>query len=283
MINEVCGGNTSQQNTSGKVQCLEGVVRTYALAKSTFSFANLAAAKTQAAWDTAKAAKDIVVFYDVEELEANNTEAVIKEGRYQDYDVKDAVKGASYTHYLSPYSHEALITYKNSDYTKIFRITDENEILCEEQTDGTIKGEPLKSFIISVRDDAPVDGTPSTKVQLKFAAYSLSVIKPAFDLTEYEGIYDVTLIVQGSPTATEVIVEAKTTASNTLVASLVQADWKFLQDSDGLEETVTGSTYDAVTGFYTLVATAFETGTISTDVVEQTGIMYEAAPATVTI
>jgi hypothetical protein len=284
MINEVCGGVSTVKNTSGKKQCLEGAVRTYALAKSTFSFASLAAMKTKAAWDTAKAAKDVVVFYEVEELEPNNTEAVIKNGRYEDFNIKDAVKGVAYTHYLSPYSHEAIESYENSDYTTIFRITDKNEVLCEEQSDGTIKGEPLKSFIPSVRDDAPVDGTPSSKVQMKFGEYSLSIVKPSFDLEDYEGVYDVTLVVQGTPNVTTLIVEAKKTARGTLVASIVQADWKFVQDSDGLEEPVTGSVYDAATGFYTLTATAFETGTIATNgVVQQTEEMLEAAAVVVTI
>jgi hypothetical protein len=284
MINEVCGDNTTQKNTSGQKQCLEGVVGTYALAKSTFSFATLAAMKTKAAWDTAKAAKDIVVFYEVEEREPNNTEAVIKNGRRRDFEIKEAVKGANYTHYLSPYSHEAIESFEDSDYTTIFRITDKNEVLCEEQSDGTIKGEPLKSFIVGVRDDAPVDGTPSTKVSLKFGAYSMSVVKPSFDLTEYEGIYDVTLVVQGVPTATTLVVEARKTARGTLVASLVLADWKFVQDSDGLEEAVTVSSYDAATGFYTLTGVAFETGTIATDgVIQQTEEMLEAAAVAVTI
>lgn len=282
MINEVCGGNTSQKNTSGQKQCLEGVVGTYALAKSTFSFADLAATKTKTAWDTAKAAKDVVMFYEVEELEPNNTEAVVKNGRRRDFDIKDAIKGANYTHFLSQYSHDALETYEDSDYTKIFRITDKNEVLCEEQSDGTIKGEPLKSFIVGVRDDAPVDGTPSTKVQLKFGTYSLSVIKPAFDITEYEGIYDITLVVQGTPNATTLVVEAKTTANNTLVSSLILADWKFTE-ADGSDEPVTVSSYDAATGFYTLTAVAFVTGTIATNIVQQTEIMYEALPVAVTV
>lgn len=283
MINEVCGTDATQQNTSGQKQCLEGVVGSYALARSTFSFANLAAIKTYAAWETAKAAKDIVVFYEVEELEPNNIEAIIKVGRRRDYEIKEAVKGAMYTHYLSPYSHESIRTFEDSDYTRIFRFTDDNEVLCEEQSDGTIKGEPLKSFIVGVRDDAPIDGTPSTKVTLKFGDYELSVIKPAFDITTYEGIYDVLLVVQGTPTGTELIVEARTKATGVLVTSFVQANWEFIE-AGGDEESVTGMTYSAVTGFYTLVATAFVTGTIDTaGVIEQTEIMYEAQPVAVTI
>lgn len=283
MINDVCGDSSTVTNTSGKKQCLEGPVRTFALAKSTFSFATAAAMRLKATWDTAKEAKDIVMFYEVEELEPNNTEAVIKEGRYEDFKIKSAIKGVDYTHYLSPYSHDALESYEDSDYTRIFRITDANEILCEEGTGTTIKGEPLKSFNVDTRDDAPADGTPSTKVQLKFDAYSLSIVKPSFDITDYEGIYDIALTVVGVPNATTIVVKAATSAKGTNVASLVLADWKFVQDSDGLEETVTVMTYDAGDEEYTLTAVAFETGTLATNIVVQTEIMYEALPVVINI
>lgn len=284
MANDLCGTNTATKNTSGKKQCLEGVVRTYALAKETFSFANLAAAKTKTAWDTAKAAKDIVIFYDVQEREDATLEAIIKNGEYEDFPIKDAVKGVSYVHYLSVCSHEALESYEDSEYTRIFRISNANELFYEEQTDLTIKGEPLKSYIVDTRKDAESDGTPTSKVTLKFKPYVLSLTKPSFDLTEYEGVFDVILTVQGTPTAVELIVEAKTKDRNIIVANLVLADWKFLEGAGPTEEAVTVSSFDALTGFYTLTALAFVTGTIDLkNVVIQTEIMYEGIAAAVTI
>lgn len=284
-VNEICGTETSvaQKNTGGKKQCLEGAVRTYALAKSTFSFASLAAAKTKAAWDAAKAAKDIVVFYDIEELAPNNTEAVIKNGRYSDYPISPSVKGVNYTHYLSTCSHEAVKSYEDSDYLQIFRITDNNELLCEINDDGTVSGEPLTSMIVGERDDAPTDGTPSTVVQFKFDSYSASIIIPEFDLTDYEGIYDVTLT-QVSASSTSIRFTASTSCSGASVTSLVDAD-VILNDVGGSAFTHSFVAADS-NGVYELTGTGFLSDfTVELNgVIQQSQIMYEGeAPLAITV
>lgn len=280
VINEVCGSDTKTvKNTGGRKQCLEGAVRVYALAKDTFSFTTLAEAKTKTAWDTAKEAKDVVIFYDVEELEPSNTEAVIKNGRFRDFDIKDAIKGVNYTHYLSTCSHEALKSYQNSEYTRIFRITEKNEVLCEVQDDGSIKGEPLTSFIVGIRDDAPADGTPSTKVNLKFDAYALSIFEPSFDIaTDYEGIYNV-VMTQVSASSTVIKLTAATECSGTKITTFADGDFQVL-DASGDPVASTFSGPDA-SGVYTLTGTGFATGyTVEiVDVVVETDVMYEGAEA----
>ncbi len=279
IINEVCGNDADKvQNTGGKKQCLESAVRTYALAKEDFAFADLAAMKGQAAWDAAKTAKEIVMFYDVEELEPNNTEAIIKTGRFADYNIKDAVKGVNYTHYLATCSHEAVKSYENSAYTRILRITEDNEVLCEVQDDGSIKGEPLTSFIVGVRDDAPADGTPSTKVNLKFNDYKMSIVIPSFDLADYEGIYDVNLT-QVSASATSIKFNAVADCSGSVITSFVAADF-VVKDASGQVQTVTFVTPDA-DGVYELTGTGFVTGyTVEMNgVIAQTGITYEGDEA----
>lgn len=284
-VNEICGNETTvaQKNTGGKKQCLEGAVRTYALAKSTFSFTDLATAKTKAAWDTAKAAKDIVVFYDVEELEPNNTEAVIKNGRYSDYKITPSVKGVNYTHYLSTCSHSAVKSYEDSEYLKIFRITDNNELLCEINDDGTVSGEPLTSMIVGERDDAPADGTPSTQVQFKFDSYDASIIIPEFDLTDYEGIYDVALT-QVSASSTSIKFKASTSCSGASVTSFIAADI-VLKDGAGAVQSPSFVAADS-NGEYELTGTGFATGfTVEVNgVIQQSLIMYEGeAPLTLTV
>ena len=225
-VNEICGNETTIKtlNTGGKKQCLEGAVRTYILTKGDFKFDTLALAKAKANWETAKAAKNIVVFYDVEELEPNNTDAVITNGRFRDYKIKDSVKGVSYTHYLSTCSHEALKTYEDSEYTRMFRVTENNELLCVVNDDGSVQGEPITSFIVGERNDAPVDGTPSTQVQIKYSAYTQSVIIPDFDITDYEGIYDVTLTEGDSNSSTSLKVKVTTSCSGAVVTSLESGD-----------------------------------------------------------
>lgn len=279
IINEVCGNDAETvQNTGGKKQCLESAVRTYALAKESFSFDDLAAMKGQDAWDAAKTSKDVVVFYDVEELEPNNTESIIKNGRFADYNIKDAVKGVNYTHYLATCSHEAVKSYENSAYTRIFRISEDNEVLCEVQDDGSIKGEPLTSFIVGVRDDAPADGTPSTKVYLKFNSYKMSIVIPDFDLTDYEGIYDVNLT-QVEASATSIKVTASADCSGSLIKSFVAADF-IVKDASGQSQTVT-LVPPSAEGVYELTGTGFASGfTVELNgVIAQTGITYEGNEA----
>lgn len=283
IINEVCGSETDTvKNTGGKAQCLESAVRTYALAKNSFAFTDLATMKTQAAWDAAKVAKNIVMFYDIEELEPNNTEAIIKNGRYADYDIKDAVKGVNYTHYLSTCSHAAVKSYQNSEYKRVFRITEDSEVLCHVQDDGTIKGEPLKSFIVGIRDDAPTDGTPSTKINFKFDSYELSIVKPSFDLTDYEGIYDVALALSGAQTSSSLKFTATADCSGSKISSFVEANI-VLRDAGGAVQSPTFVAADA-NGVYELTGSGFANGyTIEINgVVVQTGITYEGiAPLTV--
>lgn len=282
-LNEICGTETSvsQKNTGGKKQCLEGAMRTYILAKGSFSFASVAAVKTKAAWDAAKQNKDIAVFYDIEELEPNNTDAVINEGRFRDYKIKDSVKGVSYTHYLSTCSHDAVKSYEDSDYTTMFRVTENNELLCEVQDDGTVKGEPITSFIVGERNDAPVDGTPSTQIQIKFDAYSLSILIPDFDLTGYEGIYDVNLS-QVSATATSIRFTASTACSGSLITSLVAANI-VVKNAAGEVQTVSFVAPNS-DGVYEVTGTGFANGhTVELNgVIAQSQIMYEdEAPLTV--
>lgn len=286
IINDICGGGTNgttPKNTGGKKQSVEAPVRTYALAKEGFAFASAAEARTKAAWDTAKANKDIVVFYDVEELEPANKEAVKKEGRYRDYNIKDAQKGVNYKHTLSTCSHEAVKSYEDSNYTRIFRITDDNEILCEAQADGSVKGEPMNSFIVGTRDDAPVDGTPMTSVSIIFENYVLSVLIAAFELVDLEGIYDVDLELV-SATATVIKFKAVTSCCGTLIESFEDGDFQ-VKDAGGADQAgvLTGPDGD---GVYTLTGTGYATGfTVEVvDVVVQTDIMFEGTePLAITV
>jgi hypothetical protein len=258
VINEVCdSGVSKQKNTGAKKQCLEGAVRTYILAKDDFSFADTAAAKLKTNWDAAKKSKKIAVFYDVEELEPNNTEAQIKAGRFADYKISEAKKGVNYTHYLSTCSYEALKSYENSGFTRVFRVTEKNELLCETQQDGKIKGEPLTSFIVGIRDDAPADGIPSVKVNLKFDSYSLSILNPDFDLTGYEGVYDLDLK-ETSLSATSIKFKATSSCSGNNISALKAAD-VVLKNELGAIQNPTFVPADS-NGVYELTGTGFVAG-----------------------
>ncbi|MGB0896885.1 MAG: hypothetical protein ACPGRW_06155 [Flavobacteriaceae bacterium] len=276
IVNDACGGSTAPYlNTGGKNQCTPKPIRSYALAKTNFSFASVAASKTKAAWDTAKENKDIVIFWDIEEFAQNNTEATKKEGRFADYPLKAGVRGLNVTHYLSDCSYNALESYSDStDYTRIFRILTDENFTAIVNEDGSVQGEPVSNFSVGVLTDATDETPQNTEVQIKFANNTKSNIKPEFDLITYEGIYGVDLEV-GTTSGTEIKVKALAGCSGTAITSLEDGDF-VVKDSGGGTESISFTAADA-DGYYTLTGTGFVTGhTVElAGVVVKSNVMYE--------
>ena len=282
LINETGGGALVQtKNTGGAKQNTPKPIRKYALARKDFDFATLALSRSKAAWDTAKEAKDIVVFWDVNEPPAqNNTEATKKEGRFKNYPLKDGVRGLKLIHYVDDDAYAALKTYDDSsEYTRMFRILTDGNYTCDIQDDESVKGELLSNFSVGVLNDTTDETPQNCEVDIKFSGDTKSVLQPDFDLETYEGIYDVRFTIV-SASATEIVVQAD---SDGAVTSLVQANWKFTEGG-GADEPITGSSPNATAGEYTLTGAAFVTGTLSLDgVVTQSDVMYEGISKAVTI
>lgn len=278
IINDVCGASsTDTKNTGGKKQCTPKPIQSYALARDTFSFASVAASKTKAAWDTAKAAKDIVIFWDVEEFSQANTEATKKEGRFNDYPLKDGTRGLSLKHYLGDCSYDALESYDNSDsYKRMFRINTDGSFTADVQDDGTVKGELIKNFAVGVLNDTTDDTPQNADVAVKFSAKTKSNIEPDFDLITYEGIYEIVLTLV-SAAAGSIKFKAASGCSSTLVTSFIDANL-ILKDAAGAAYTHSFVAADS-NGEYEFTGTGFANDfTISLDgVVTQTGIMYDAS------
>lgn len=276
VVNEVCGNeSTAPSNMGGKKQCLEAPVKTTVLAKSTYSFASKTAMKDEANWNTAIAAKNLVPLPNIEGLELANTEAVLKTGRYTDYELKEGVAGVQYRFDLSICNYEALKTYKNSDYTRVFQITNSEEITCDIQTDGTVKGRELSSFIVGLRNDATDDDVPFVNVNLKFTNDVFDIVRATFDATELEGIFDVTVNIV-SASATEIKFTLTTACSGAQVTSMEDADI-ILNDNTGSAHTRTFVAADSA-GIYTLTGTGFANDfTVGLNgVVTKSGTHYEA-------
>ena len=275
IINEACVGNNTKNTGGSKKQCLAGAVKTYFLAKENFSFASLSAMKDKANWDEAKKNKDIVPFFEIEVIEANNTESTIANKRFGDKKTKQGIKGVTYTHELSPASHAALASYDGTaEYSRIFRATTENEGLCETMEDGTIKGEPISSFIVDIRNDATDESDATTKVMIKFKDYDMSIVKPDFDLNEYEGIYDLELAIVEA-TATSIKFSAKSFGAN--VTNLATAN-VVLKDATGSVHAATFVPFDTDDEVYELTGTGFANDfTLDIDGVQEVGtVMYES-------
>lgn len=284
VVNQVCGtASTVPANLGGKKQCLEAPVKTIILAKETFEFDSIAAMKAVANYDNGIVAKGIVPFPNIEGIEGANIEETIKEGRYADYVTKEGVAGAAYRFDLSICTYEALKTYISSGFTRVFQITESEEITCDVQADGKVKGRKFTSMRLGQRNEATDDDVPNATLTFKFDSDIYDIVRAEFEASEIEGVYDIALTIV-SASATEIVLTAALACSGDNISSLEQANFKFLEGTDDTEEVITGSSYDAETKQYTLTAAAFVTGRIKTDgVITQTNIKYEAAETAVTV
>lgn len=284
IINEVCGNESSKpKNLGGKDQCLEKAVKTLFLAKDTFSFASLTAFKSKTNWDTAIAAKDIVPLPNVENPEENNTEAVIKNGAHRDYTIKDAIPGSNYRIDAAICTYEALKTYQNSDYKRVFEVTFAEEVTADVADDGKVFGRKITSLNVPLRARATAEDVPFTSVNVKFADDVFSILKTDFEPSELEGIYDV-VISQVSASATEIKVKVTTHCTGAMVTSLESGDL-IVKDDTGATESTTFTAADA-NGVYTLTGTGFTTGfTVELDgIVTKGDFHYEdVKPLSITI
>lgn len=285
IINEVCGGTAAQpKNIGKKQQCLEAPVKTFALAKEGFAFDSVDDAKDIEKWKTAIQNKDIVPFILVEGIEANNTEESVKNGRYKDYTLKEAIRGSSYRLDLSICTYAAVKSYENSDYTRIFRITAENEFTAQVQDDGKVKGEAMAGPIrVGVRNEATDEDVAFANVLLKYKSDTYSILKPSFEVSELEGIYDVSLV-QVSASATSIKVKVVEGCTGEAITTLTSDDF-VVNDDSGDEATVSFVEADS-NGVYEFTGTGFTSGyTVDlTGVIVQTEDLYESTgPLTITI
>jgi hypothetical protein len=282
------GSNNPILNTGKGKQGLYGATINYALTKEDFAFDSIEDAKKKTVWDTAKEAKDVIPMFSVEGSELSNSEPTYYEARTVKTETKSARKGIKFKHHLDLYSHAAIKSCKDSNYTRIIEFTEDGKILLIKE-DGKLKGQSISEFIVPMKNQPVVGGDiATTNVEVVYKDYNEleengHVLNPDFDVENYEGIYNVVLAIVGSPTSTEIKVSAVNYDGNA-IDNLVLADFKLL-DSGGSELTISGASYDDNESCYILTGSAFTTGTLSTDgVIVQSQIMYEAeAPIAVTI
>lgn len=284
-----CGVSSSPKNTGADEQCLYKPTVGYALAKETQSFASLAAFRTQAAWDTAKEAKDIVVMFSVEKSELANVEATFYESRTLKVETKAARKGIKFTHHLGLCSHSALQSYENSLYTRIYEFTADGDIKGVLQSDGTVKGQSMSSFSVGDIIEPVIEGDPQSSVvdivylNPKQLTDNGAIVTPDFDVEDYKGVYPIQLTVEGTPSATELVVRATAKCGGVALTGLVIGDFKAFtaagaSQTDALDSVSAGSGDDA--NLYTISTTGLVSGSIATNVVTQSLAMYETDTAT---
>lgn len=261
LIIEVCGTDEASKpkNLGGKEQCIEGAVITGFLAKKDFSFPDLATAKDKDAVLAAITAKNLVPLPEFETVEDENTDPVTVEKRTKTITSKEGIAGSRYGIDASMCTYAGLKTYQNSEYTRIFEITDADneEMTCDIDADGKVFGRKLTSTIVGLRTRTNLENDASVPLSLKFAEDTYSIIKTGDKYADIEGVYDVS-ISQVSASDTEIKVKLTTDCTGTVVSSAEDGDL-IVKDGSGSTQSVTFTAADS-DGVYTLTGTGFANG-----------------------
>lgn len=277
IINDACGleAKRAVRNSGSKNQCVPKPAYALNMAKEDFSFATVEASRTKADWDAAKLAKDIIPLYKIEEFSASNTEEQKYEGRHQDYITDQAVKGTVYNHIIGDCAYDVLKSLVGAGYTRMFITLSDGTFTAVTMDDMKVKGEPISTFEVGILNDSEIGGKPqNADITVKFIDHIKSIIKPDFDLKEYEGVFDVDLT-QVAATSTSIRFKATAGCSGAEVNLLEDGDF-VVRDLTGAVQSVTF--VPPVNGVYELTGTGFQTGyTVETDgVVDKVEKMFES-------
>jgi hypothetical protein len=285
IYNDICNGaSTNPGNTGSKSECLESVMTMFVLAKDSFSFASVAAMKDIANWNTAIQNRDIAPFPEVYELTPNNTDATFYESRNFRKRTQKATKITDVELYLGYCSHAALKAYENSEYNRVFEITEDGDVLGVYAEDGiAVQGQKLKNFDVGIRTQATVDKPPFTPVSMTFADHeevekNAVLVTPDFDpVDDLEGVYGVSVNQSGAGSATLITFTAFAGCSDDVVTGLENE--LTLVGADGTTDQ--SATIAAIgNGTYTATGTGFVSGYITTGgVVAIDGLLYEVHQA----
>lgn len=280
-----CSSSTAGQLATGSVsECLEGVTTKLALAKSAFRFDTITDFKTLASWSTAIAAGDLVPLFGVYEVASADTEAIKFETGNFSAVTKKEIKKMTSESYLSLCSHKALKSYENSGFTQVFEITENGEVLGVYDTDGVkVKGQDITEFEVAIRQRATNDKVPYSMVTITFRDFDEFenngiIAKPTWDANSVNGIFGLTLEVIGTPSASEIIVNATSGCGSQAYEDIVLADWVF---GGG---TIDSSAYSATTGHYTLGGSGLTSGDLNLNgVIPHGDVLVSGTAVTVTI
>ncbi|MEM6697417.1 MAG: hypothetical protein AAF599_03405, partial [Bacteroidota bacterium] len=165
-------------------------------------------------------------------------------------------------------------TFKDSEYTRVFQITDAEEVTGEFFEDGSFAGRDLTSFLVGLRNEATDSDVPYNDVLLKYQSDVYSIIKPDFKASELEGIEDVSLVLE-SALATSIKFKAFTSCSSSPISSLEYTHFT-VKDTDGAVVS-TGNVPVDPNGVYELTGTGFQTNyTVEINgVIAVTEMLYE--------
>jgi hypothetical protein len=255
-----------------------------------FEFTTELLAKSATQWGTDIAAKSIYPLPIFDEMD-DNSEAPVEYTSPITSNKRVIRPGKGSYVYRIPYDpclHTRLRKFNGKDIR--FIEVDNNNNVIGTTSDGVVfKG--LEAYIYVGEKVASTGDVPAfTPITLTYLSTLERDDQPAvfnvdWNIKGLNGVQPATVATSGTPSALEVIVDISQSCDGTAIAGLVVADFIFLQDSDGLEETISTATESpTIPGRYTLDGAAFETGTINLrDVVTVGTAYYQGTAAVVTI
>lgn len=285
-IVECSQAEASTLNTGAKEQCLNGPVVRHALAQTDQEFDTATAAKTLATWRAAEASKEIIPLFEIEQLAVADTEDTYYEARKR-YKTKNGKKIRTFECHLGVCSHRALASY-NGKKMRIYEFTDAQEIKAT-----TVDGVKVRGQLVTIEVGKMIDATDEkpqyTPVTVTYEDYKEFengpvILKPTWSHIELQGIFDVTLALSGTPTATSIKFTASAGCSGDDVVTAFESADITLKTALGVAVTHSFVAADA-NGVYELTGTGF-VNTLVIDlngVVQQTEATYESdGPLSVT-
>lgn len=287
-IIEVSSDSTGLANTGMNEQKLTSHTVRWDLAALDQEFATAAAAKDKANWVTDIAAKKIYPLFLTEEMEIADTEDTYKEGNSK-YRTKVGQKIRKFKVPCGALGHQKLSTFHNQTL-RVYEHCNEGELKAVTKDGTKVRGQKVR-VEIGKHVDSVIDNYEYTPVTLYYSDYkefeqNPVVIFPDFSYSDILGVFDVKLVVQGSPTTSQIKFKALTGDDwSETVTSLVDADITIV-NSGGSAVTHSFVAADA-NGVYTLTSSAAfaNNNLLNLDgVVTKTDTVYESTGAvTITI
>lgn len=253
--------NSNKANTALDKLCQDiGAIKGYIVCPWSYEIDTAANAKLEATWITgiqAPVSDRIYPFPEVFLMEDNSEEAVYQEGSISSLFVRDGKVNYSFTHESSRYKHAALKTHSNQKVSVY--LIDQQGRIHGVSSDG-VKFEAINLATFTVEKLKINNGTDATTTKvtmifddsLKFQL-NPAIIKPAdWNANDLEGLCDVLLTESGTPTLSEVIIDAEVWRTGDPVLGFSETpgeDWT-VKNASGVEQSPTDIT-DNGDGTYT--------------------------------
>jgi hypothetical protein len=287
--NEICGGDAKGYVGTGAFgQCLEAVTVLMILSKNTFKFDTIADFKDKAKWEEGILSGELVPLFELYELASANTEEVFYESRNFKKRTQKAAKVTTAEMYLDVCSQAAIRAYHNSEYNRIFEVTEDGDIIGVYDTDGIkIKGQLVKDFNVGIRQVATTEKPPTTQVTITYGDYeelehNAVIVAPNFDpVDDLNGVFNIMFTQVGAGSATSIVVDATMGCAGDAL-KLAATDLK-LYLPDGTAQTATAVESTTQPGRYTFTGTGLVTGLVGVDSIKKIGDILITGKGIVTV